>query len=315
MMNEKAKSYGITNSHFANTHGFHNNNHYSTAADMAVIAKEAMAYPVIRKIVAEPSFSGNGAGIAAVEGVVSQEYNWANRNLLLDSKSEFFYPYATGIKTGFTNEASDCLAASAEKDGKKLIAIVMFSPEPGRWDDTEKLFEYGFNNFNEETIQEVGQKIGVVKLSGMRLGDETELEYFATKKHTEFMSKEELSRIKQEIVFKEELLAIDENKTTLTDTLAAPIAKDDVIGTVAYSLDGEVIFEDELKSSADVLERTVEADVKYYIEQFKNNVFSAKAIPYWAAGVGVALLVGFIAVSLARRSNNRKNRRYPRRRY
>ena len=169
IMNEQARSFGAFNTNFTNPHGFHDDNHFTTAYDMALIIRAALQNPLIRRISAEAEFVGNGADNRAAPGAFTQEYDWTSRNLLIVEESPFFYPYASGIKTGFHDQASDTLASTAMRNNINLIAVVLYSPMPGRWNDSIKLFEYGFNFFDFEVVQEAGAVIGQVEVDKLGL--------------------------------------------------------------------------------------------------------------------------------------------------
>ena len=136
MMNDKAREIGCKNSHFANPNGLPDKNHYSTAADMARIAVHCMRDPDFRKIVETRRTSIHW---------LKPRDKWAelnNTNHLLSR-----YKGANGIKTGWTRAAGGCLAASAERDGVELIAIIMNSEDSEtRFDDAAKLLDYGFES-------------------------------------------------------------------------------------------------------------------------------------------------------------------------
>ncbi|MBS4209564.1 D-alanyl-D-alanine carboxypeptidase family protein [Bacillus sp. FJAT-50079] len=131
LMNEKAQEIGATHSHFTNPHGLHDPNHYSTAGDMALIAKEARHHVEIDQIVSQ-------------EKIATESHTYMNRNQLLNSASPYFYDGATGLKTGFTDQAGYCLASSAERHGRKLVAVVLNSGKETVWSDSISLLDYGF---------------------------------------------------------------------------------------------------------------------------------------------------------------------------
>ncbi|WP_274650761.1 D-alanyl-D-alanine carboxypeptidase family protein [Paenibacillus humicola] len=135
LMNEKARSLGATESHFVNPHGLQDPDHYTTARDLALIARAGRSNPMLRQIVAETAHTVRTPQ-------VTQTY--VNRNQLLNRSSEFYDKSASGMKTGFTNEAGYCLVASATRGGRSLIAVVLHSSENGVWNDAERLLEYGF---------------------------------------------------------------------------------------------------------------------------------------------------------------------------
>ncbi|TLS53210.1 D-alanyl-D-alanine carboxypeptidase [Paenibacillus antri] len=134
LMNAEAERLGARDTHFANPHGLHDPDHYSTASDLALIAREAMNDPAFRDIVAAKSYRSE-AGDA-----------WfGNRNKLLDEEGEFYLQGANGVKTGFTSDAGYCLVASAERDGRLLISVVLQSTETDVWTDTLRLMAHGFS--------------------------------------------------------------------------------------------------------------------------------------------------------------------------
>lgn len=132
MMNEHAKKYGAGDSHFTNPSGLHDEQHYSTASDLAAIAMEAQKYPEFQKIVARSSYTGP---------TVSYE----NTNKLLDSASSYYFEGSNGIKTGYTEEAGYCLISSAERNGKKMLTVILKSTKNEVWSDSIALLNKGFS--------------------------------------------------------------------------------------------------------------------------------------------------------------------------
>jgi serine-type D-Ala-D-Ala carboxypeptidase (penicillin-binding protein 5/6) len=142
MMNQRAIKSGARMSHFANPDGYQNLYHFSTAYDLALFAKEATKQALFREIVKCPSHRRFRQG---KNNLPDQPcYLWENRNLLLDSSSEFYIPEANGIKTGHTDEAGFCLVASASHHKKNLITVILKSTSAGVWNDTAILLSHGF---------------------------------------------------------------------------------------------------------------------------------------------------------------------------
>ncbi|MED4205653.1 D-alanyl-D-alanine carboxypeptidase family protein [Neobacillus mesonae] len=133
MMNKEAKKLGAFDSHFMNPHGLHHTNHYSTAHDLGLIAKAAMKNSDFREIVSSKIYS-------------DEAITFENRNQLLNSESPFYFEGANGIKTGFTDEAGYCLVSSAERNGKKVIAVVLNSDQNNVWSDSIALLKKGFTS-------------------------------------------------------------------------------------------------------------------------------------------------------------------------
>ncbi|HEY3518704.1 MAG TPA: D-alanyl-D-alanine carboxypeptidase family protein, partial [Gammaproteobacteria bacterium] len=130
-MNAAAQKLGMRNSVFKNPHGLPARGHYTTARDLAVLAKAIIEeFPAFYDIYAERNFSYNG---------IAQN----NRNALL-----WRDPSVDGLKTGYTESAGYCVVTSAQRDGMRLIAVVLGAPSPRvRNDGAQKLLEYGFANF------------------------------------------------------------------------------------------------------------------------------------------------------------------------
>lgn len=140
LMNETASGFGCTESNFTTVDGYPASDHYSTAYDLLRIAIQAMNTPMMAK-----SMARSRAYHVFYSG---REVIWETTNLLLKKDGDYFYPYATGMKTGATGEGYS-LAASAEKDGVMLIAIVLNAPsDDGRFKDAVTLFETGFASGN-----------------------------------------------------------------------------------------------------------------------------------------------------------------------
>ena len=144
MMNERAQELGCTGTHFVNTHGFPNSEHYSTARDLSKIAMEAMKYEEFREIVA--------TAVTEIEPTnYSRAYSITSTNGLLPGSRypEYDYPYAIGIKTGHTSNAGFCLVSAADKDGLRLLSVVMGTPSrESSFAQTIELFEWGYANYD-----------------------------------------------------------------------------------------------------------------------------------------------------------------------
>ncbi len=151
MMNEKAAELGLANTHFANPHGLDAPGHYTSARDLANLAAYAMRNPEFRKIVSAATFQLPWPGHPGPRV-------FENHNKLLK-----LYPYATGIKTGYTSRAGKCLVASAQKDGRELISVILNGGE-SYWDQTISLMQYGFDGFMRVEYAYAGQPLAEVEV-------------------------------------------------------------------------------------------------------------------------------------------------------
>ena len=156
-MNARAAELGMTGTHFSNTHGYHDDDHYTTAYDIYRMCRQAMEFETFRTIVSAKNYTMPATNFHPEERIVR------STNALISNfrVAGYIYEYATGIKTGHTPEAGYCLAASATKDGHTLLSVVMgCEREPGTtgsegclyFDETTRLLEWGFRNFSRRTI-------------------------------------------------------------------------------------------------------------------------------------------------------------------
>src|ERR1700733_10160865 len=129
-MTRRAAELGATNSHFANPNGLHDLTHYTTARDLALIARAAMEQPFFRQVVATIYYTWKSP-----KGVV---YQLRNHNRLLRH-----FAGCNGLKTGYTSAAHQVLVSSVLREGNEVISVVLHTDKPGIWDDSKALLTYG----------------------------------------------------------------------------------------------------------------------------------------------------------------------------
>ncbi len=158
MMNQKATEIGCTNSHFVNTNGVHNENHYSTASDLAKISRYCMQNETFRQLVSMKSCT-----IPATNKSKERVYANTNKNLL--TSSEYYREDCIGIKTGFTTPARHCLLSSCKKDDMELIAVILHAQTAAdRYSDVDTLYSFGYKNYKilvpeeEKNIEETSDE-------------------------------------------------------------------------------------------------------------------------------------------------------------
>ena len=202
LMNTRAKELGLKNTNFANPHGLDNENHYSTAYDMALMAKELLKHEDILKytsIYEDYLTKPDGSQIWLV-----------NTNRLVR-----FYDGVDGLKTGYTTEAGYCLTATAKKNDLRLISVVMKSPSAeDRSSDTSTLLSYGFNSFKSNVIYSKDKSLGKVSVEKGKI------------KEVDVYLKEDAT----------EILNVTEKPSDYTfnikvDKITAPVKKGTIVGT------------------------------------------------------------------------------------
>lgn len=239
MMNSKAIELGCKNTHFTNPSGIHDENHYSTAYDLALIGRYAMKNKIFREIVSTPTYN-----LPATNKYDSTDRRFANTNFLIrESQPKYYYEYATGIKTGFTDDARDCVVASAKKDGIEYIAVILYA---GYTQDTwlkEKfidcvtLFNFAFDNYTTKSLGVQDQIFDKINISGATK-DTKILDIVLENDINSFISVSELST------------SLEPN-VILKDDLKAPISKGDIIGSISYDVNG-IIYSSNLVAGNDV---------------------------------------------------------------
>lgn len=150
IMNKKAKELGATKTHFVNPHGLHHPDHVTTARDMAIIIRYAMRNPTFCEIVCKSK--------AVIERSKNKEDVW----MMNHAKFLKLYPWAEGVKTGYTRQAGFCFAGSATRDGRRLLSVVMNSDD--RDSDTITLMEHGYNRWELLHFGQSGEVVGKVKV-------------------------------------------------------------------------------------------------------------------------------------------------------
>ena len=229
-MNERAKGLGMTDTTFVNCCGLDVDGHMTTAHDVALMSRELITkYPQIHNystIWMENITHNTRRG--------SSEFGLTNTNKLIKQ-----YPYATGLKTGSTNLAKYCVSATAEKDGIKLIAVIMAAPDHKvRFADATALLNYGFSccqvytDANEQALPKLPVSGGVKDAVSVRF--EGAFSYLNT-------TGDDLSAIKKKVV--------------LPEKVNAPVKKNKTAGKVVYTLNGKeigsvpIIYEETIKKA------------------------------------------------------------------
>ena len=145
LMNKRAKELGAINTHFANASGLHDVNHYTTAYDMAMIAKGCYNNSTFVNI-----DSTSTTYTIPPTNKTDTARNFKHRHLMLKGR-QYYYEYCKGGKTGFTDQAGYTLVTFAEKDDMRLICVCFKSGDKERFTDTRSLFDWGFANFKKIT--------------------------------------------------------------------------------------------------------------------------------------------------------------------
>lgn len=226
MMNIKAQLLGATNSSFQNTNGLPNNEHLVTAQDLASIASYALQNPNFAQIVKTKNKT-----VGTLE-------RGGKRYLINTNKLLWQYPNATGVKTGTTRAAGQCLVASAQIDGQSLVAVVLNCPD--RFGTTQQLMEYGFRNFVNKRVAESG---AYVQTLAVQNSERTSVPLIFEDDLVVTVSKKDVDR-----------LVI---KTQLPERVLAPLSRGQRLGVCQVTLNGRVIKETNLIAGENCVKKPV----------------------------------------------------------
>ena len=245
MMNERARQLGARDSHFSNPDGFHAADHYTTAYDLSLIAREAMGSPFLRSVFATKSYTSDtwqGKGTRA----------WKNNNQLIQPGAGYYYPPATGLKTGYTGPAGFCLVSSATSGGLDLIAVALNASEKGRWGDAWTLLDYGFANYARRELVRKGSVVETVPIVNGDWGQPQDIPLAAAQSYAAVLAKEDLERVEMEVQLDPHFLAAKEDSGAAAQaySLQAPLAVGQAVGQVVYSLEGQALFTTDLLAQA-----------------------------------------------------------------
>ena len=236
MMNEKAMELGCTNTNFVTPNGLDHKEHYTTAAELCMIAAYAIQNPDFLEIIQTPSYSFQ-------EQSGSRSFTVNNHDAFLSQ-----YEGAMGIKTGFTNDAGYCFSGAAKRDGQTLVSAVLACGWPPnksyKWSDTKKLMDYGFEAYETTTIPLCQDKINLSVEEGKR--SQLLLKRNSQEKLTLPLTASDVITVKYQ----------------LPEKIKAPVRAGDIIGYEIYSVNGTPCLEIPLTAKNDIQEM----DYFYWIE-------------------------------------------------
>ncbi len=290
MMNKRAAELGCKDTNYANPSGFHDENHYTTAADLLIVTIEALKYPIISEI------CGSAQVTVPANDVVTEERIFNNTNYLISrhKTSEYIYTNATGLKTGSTTPAGQCLIGTAKKGDISLVSVVMGAQSVEnasgtklmQFIETKKLFEWGFNNFVKKDIISTSDILAEVKVE-LAL-DKDYVVLHPEKSMSELMHRyEDTDDAQIDIVVEE--------------SIVAPVKKGDVLGYADITFNGKKYDRVNLLAMNNV----EMSDVLYYIDEAEQVVSQ----PWVKIVVLIVIAVIIIFIIYMLIYNNRRRKR------
>lgn len=287
-MNAKAVELGCKNTHFANPHGLYDTNHYSTAHDMALIAKHAMKIKGFMDICNTVYYTPDGFKTLH------------NTNYMLDSEAEggqYYYQYTKGIKTGYLDEAGKCLVTSSDKNGDKYLCVCLgaaFSYAENvnyAMKDSAKLYDWAYKNLGVQTIYGTADSLASVDVKYVRNG-----------KTLEAVPEKEISAFLPNNYDKKKLKV----EINCPEQVDAPVTQDDVLGTVSVKYEDLDLGLTNLVAAEDV-ERDI-SPLEVFVTEHMQLIIIVSAVLVLI----IVLLIVLISVrrKARRRSRSSKGRRF-----
>ena len=292
MMNRRAAELGCTDTHFANPSGLHDDDHYTTAADMAKIARAAMSLDKFRNI----------ADIAHIKipptNKTEKERYYINTNGLLSTMryTNFYYKGANGIKTGHTSKAGNCLVSSAKRDGLEFIGVIFGGKDVAdSHKDSIEMLDWGFETFNN--MRALGKDDMPCEIR-VKLGKSTDSLTLSVVESVNVVVPKGTTADNLEI------------RPNIPESVSAPISAGTQIGTVSVLLGGEEIGSGILVANRDV-ERSFFWPVMAAADALWSNIITRSIIILLGIGV-LAFILMFIRgmyVNIKRSKHKRRRRR------
>ena len=243
LMNTRAAELGCTGTHFANTHGLHDDDHYTTARDLARITEAALETATFRAICSSASYTVGATNLSAARSLST-----TNRMIVKSADNAYYDSRVTGVKTGYTTPAGRCLTATAESGTLSLLSVVCGCPtrilesgdlEFGSFPDTKLLLDYGFSNFTYETVLNTLYPIAEIPVKNAS--------------STSVVPLAPASSLGIILPINYDAASLDYSITYISeDGVDAPVSAGDVLGTVTVSYQGREIGSTDLSAITDI---------------------------------------------------------------
>lgn len=257
MMNQRAEELGCKNTHFANPNGLHDENHYTTARDLYLIARQAMENETFAEIANTAQKTLHETNKTPERGGKPLKVLTTNMLIFSRNQANYYYNYAKGIKTGHTSQAGYCLVAAAEKKGGKLLSVMMGcekpqgAAQPVTFTETKRLFEWGYQNFKSMELIKKGETITQI---AVRLSTEDDKLVLVTADGLD-------GTVPGDINLEEVAREID-----APESVDAPVRAGDKLGTMRITYNGVDYGTVDLIALTDISR----SDVLYYADQIEH---------------------------------------------
>lgn len=288
LMNKKAQELGCTGTHFANSHGLHDPNHYTTAHDLSIITKYAMTLPYFTEITSQTSYTLPKTNKSDEPRTVI-----TTNRMLISGDIEYYYQYAQGIKTGHTDEAGYCLVSSAIYNGSNYLCVTLGAPAVDKKGEaiekrqdmieSANLYRWAFTKLQLKAVAEKGNPVAEIKLK------------YVWGKESILLSPEENFTA---------VLPMDVNPSSLLvdidapESVSAPLHAGDIIGTATYSYAGQELGTVNIIVTEDVARNEV--------LRVMDVIWTVVSSPWFILCAALAIILIIIYIAIMVRYNKKK---------
>ncbi len=279
LMNTTASELGMKNTHFANPHGYHDENHYTTARDMAILAQKAMENETFAEMSKMTSL------VIQPTNKYKTERIFRTRNALINPYSDISlqYRFATGIKTGHTSDAGYCFVGSAIRNELDLISVVFNSPNFNQsFKDTKALFEYAYSKYRMRTV-----------IKGDEIASTCKVRWALGKDHLVLKTTDDVKALLPRDTYTAELL---KSEFIINDKITAPVKEGEILGKANFYYNGELVATADLIASRSVSRNILK------------QVFSYLLNGWFLTALGLLVIVILYNKAVTSRRRKRKNR-------
>lgn len=285
MMNQKAVQLGMASSHFGNPVGLHDDQTYTTASDIVILAKQALTYKEIIEVTSVPRYT-----VAPTNKSPSRILS--TTNFLIDPNTNYYYKYAKGLKTGFTDEAGRCVVSTASYNGYNYLCVVLgCTTKGGRNDfiDSKNLYRWAFNNFEYKSILDTTKPVA-----------EIPVELSMSTDHLQLYPESSIKSILPTLA-DESTIYIEPH--LISETVDAPIKAGDVLGTA------DVIYASQVIGTVNLIAKeNIRANIFLRIGRGIKKFFSSTAFKIILSLI-IAAVVIYILIVIKLNASTKKRRK------
>ncbi len=286
MMNKKATEIGMQYSNFGNPVGLHDENTYTTPRDVSLLAKYVLKYDIILEITSLARYQLPATNMSGIRYL-------STTNFLIDPATNYFYKYAKGLKTGFTDEAGRCVVSTASYNGYNYLCIVMKCNSKGgvrnEFLDSSNLYRWAFNNFEFKSVLDITKPVAEIPV-------DLSLE-------SDYISLYPEKSITSILPTKADESTITINTQLIAERVKAPVKAGTILGTADILYAGEVIGTVNLVCKDDI-----KPNLFLQIGTVVKGIFSSTAFKIILGIIGLGILI-FVGICIYLNTHNKKRRK------